>query len=168
LGGSNTVAFNDEGVGVLSVSSTDDEISRSNMVFSNVGIGIDLEGSSEDTLGNTANGPGDADAVPNDLQNKPIITAARTSSAKTTVQGKAKSKTGRTYTIEFNSNPTDTNEGKTFIGKTTVETRVDELRSFTFSPDIKVPMVQTIPATATDASIGDTSEFSSASKVVAS
>jgi hypothetical protein len=64
-GRSNTVAFNDDdGVGVFRVSSTDDEISRSNMIFSNVGIGIDLEGSSEDALGKTANDPGDADAAP--------------------------------------------------------------------------------------------------------
>ena len=105
--GSNTIAFNgDDGVSVTSGSGN--EISR-NSVFSNAGIGIDLEGGFEDAAGNTANDPGDIDTGSNGLQNKPVISSAKTSSTKTTITG--------------NSPPSPTRSTGSSSSPTPVETR---------------------------------------------
>jgi len=172
--GSNTIAFNgDDGVEVFSISSTGNEISR-NSIFSNVGLGIDLVGQGESPSTNvfTPNDPGDADEGPNNLQNKPLINSAKTVSGKTTIQGQLDSipkldGVVQTYTIEFYSNPQDTNEGKKFFGEKSITTSVDGLRTFTFSPTTAVSVGQTITATATRASTHDTSEFSAPRKVAA-
>jgi CSLREA domain-containing protein len=165
--GSNTIAFNgQDGVGVEGNLSTGNAVSR-NSIFSNAGIGIDLVGGVEDAAGSTANDLDDPDQGPNTLQNKPVLSSAKTVSGKTTIKGKFNSgHQGFDYLIQFYSNPSGTNEGKKFIGQKIVTT--DEIRNatFTFSPATAVSAGQTITATATDSAVG-TSEFS-APKTVAS
>ena len=168
--GSNTIAFNGED-GIEIQAGTRNAISR-NSIFSNGGIGIDLQGGFEDAQGNTANDPGDIDNGPNGLQNKPVITSAKSSSTKTTIAGKLASRPDSGYTIEFFSNPSG-NEGKKFIGqKSIVNTDPSGDATFTFSTATKVPAGQTITATARsvnlDASNGDTSEFSAPKTVTLS
>jgi hypothetical protein len=112
--GSNTIAFNGEdGVEVDRNAAIRNAISR-NSIFSNAFLGIDLQGGFEDAAGNTANDPGDVDTGANGLQNKPLITSAKTSSTKTTITGKLESRPNSGYTIEFFSNPS-ANEGKKFL-----------------------------------------------------
>jgi hypothetical protein len=167
--GSNTIAFNgSDGIFVVG-SSIGNGISR-NSIFSNGGLGIDLEGPDEGlfTDVSTPNDPDDADSGANNLQNFPVITSAKTVSGTTTIKGKLDSNPNQTYTIEFYSNPLGTNEGKKFIGKKSVTTSVDGLRSFIFTPAMSVAVGQTITATATRAFTHDTSEFSAPKKVVAS
>ncbi len=164
-GGSNTIAFN--GGDGVSITSGVRITVNGNSIFSNAGLGIDL---ADD--GPTPNDPGDADSGPNDLQNKPVLTAAKTVSGKTTVKGKLASQPDSGYTIQFFSNPSGTNEGKKFIGeKSLVRTDGSGNATFTFSPAAKVPVGQTITATARainfDASNGDTSEFSAPRTVTA-
>jgi hypothetical protein len=167
--GSNTIAFNgDDGVEVDGTAPTRNAISR-NSIFSNAGIGIDLQGGFEDAAGNTANDPGDVDTGANGLQNKPLITSAKTSSTKTTISGKLQSRPNSGYTIEFFSNPS-ANEGKKFLGeKSIVNTDSSGNATFTFSTSTRVPVGQTVTATARsvnlDASNGDTSEFSAPKSV---
>ena len=166
--GSNTIAFNGED-GIEVQAGTRNAISR-NSIFSNAGLGIDLRGGFEDAAGNTANDPGDIDSGSNGLQNKPVLTSAKTSSTKTTINGKLESRPNSGYTIDFFSNPSG-NEGKKFLGqKSIVNTDPSGNATFTFSTATKVPAGQTITATARsvdlDASFGDTSEFS-APKTVA-
>jgi hypothetical protein len=166
--GSNTIAFNGED-GVQVQSGTGRKISR-NSIFSNAGLGIDLQGGFEDAQGNTANEPGDVDSGANGLQNKPVITSAKTSSTKTTITGKLASTPNRGYDIEFYSNPAGTDEGKKFVGlKSIVNTDPAGNVTFTFSTSNKIPVGQTVTATARsvnlDASNGDTSEFSAPRKV---
>jgi CSLREA domain-containing protein len=167
--GSNTIAFNGRDGVSVDFGSTGNEVSR-NSIFSNAGLGIDLLGSGEnfDTNVSTPNDPGDADSGANNLQNKPIMTSAKTVSGKTTIKGKLGSNPNQTFTIEFYSNPADTNEGKKFIGEKSITTSVDGLRSFTFTPTTSVAVGQTITATATRASTHDTSEFSAPRKVTPS
>ncbi len=168
--GSNTIAFNgDDGVEVFSISSTGNEISR-NSIFSNVGLGIDLVGQGESPSTNvfTPNDPGDADEGPNNLQNKPVLSSAKTVSGKTTIAGKLDSIPNQTYTIEFFSNPQDTNEGKKLIGEKSITTSADGLRTFTFSPATSVAVGQEITATASSTATGDTSEFSAPKRVASS
>jgi hypothetical protein len=164
-GGSNTIAFNgSDGVRILTGSAN--AISR-NSVFSNGGLGIDLSGGVEDAAGNTANDPGDADTGVNNLQNKPVLSSAKNTSSATTVSGKLNSSPAKTFAVQFFSNPAG-EEGKKYIGQKLVTTDASGNVSFTFKPASKVATGQTLTATATDASSGDTSEFSVPRKVVSS
>jgi hypothetical protein len=166
--GSNIIAFNGHnGVKVFDSPSSGNEISR-NSIFSNGGLGIDLVGPGEDGSGlglPTSNDAGDGDSGPNNLQNKPVFSSARNASGKTTIKGKLNSTSGKTYTIEFFSNPNGTNEGKKFIGQKSVTTDGSGNATFTFSPASKVALGQTVTATATKSATGETSEFSAAKTV---
>jgi hypothetical protein len=175
--GSNTLAFNgQDGVFVVD-SSIGNEVSR-NSIFSNGGLGIDLEGEGEGISTNVStpndgddpNTPQvdpDSDIGANNLQNKPVLSSAKTSSTRTTVAGKLNSTPGKTFTVRFFSNPSGTDEGKKFFGQKSVTTDGSGNASFTFSPTSKVAAGRAITATATSSG-GDTSEFSAPKKVVAS
>ena len=142
--GSNTIAFNFEGVTVIP-SSTGNLITR-NSIFSNTELGIDLP-------------------FP-PLQNAPVLSSAKTSSTKTTVKGTLSGAPGKSFTVEFFSNPSGGDEGKKFIGKKSVTTDASGNASFAFVPATAVSVGQTVTATATSDSTHDTSEFSAARKVV--
>ena len=113
-----------------------------NSIYANGGLGIDLAGT-------TTNDPGDADAGPNDLQNKPVLSSAKTSATSTTVRGTLNSTSGKTIVVRFFSNPSGTDEGKTFIGQKCVTTDASGNATFTFSPAQKVGLGRTVTATAT-------------------
>jgi Periplasmic copper-binding protein (NosD) len=128
---SNTIAFNGKdgvsvagGGGRLGIIVGANSI-LSNSIFSNGGLGINLinpnvaipVGGSE---GPTANDTGDSDTGPNGLQNKPVISSAKTVSGKTTIKGKLNSHSNETYTIQLFSNPSGTNEGKKRIGEKSI------------------------------------------------
>ena len=177
----NTIAFNGgDGVKVSDAAGSRLTVGAnsifSNSMFSNGGLGIDLVGGTENTAGVTANdgdNPStpqpdpDSDSGPNGLQNKPVLSSAKTVSGKTTIVGKLNSSPQQTYTIQFFSNPSG-NEGKKLIGQKSVTTDASGNRTFTFSPATAVSVGQTVTATATNtSSSGDTSEFS-APKTVAS
>jgi CSLREA domain-containing protein len=170
LAGSNTVAFNGGPAGIVFASDGVGNEVSGNSIFANAGLGIDLDGGVEDALGNTANDPLDVDSGPNDLQNKPSVSSAKTLSGKTTIKGTLSSEVGKSYKIEFYSNPSG-NEGKKFIGTKSVTTGSDGKAAFTFTPAAAVSVGQTITATATNATSGsphDTSEFSAPRTVAAS
>jgi CSLREA domain-containing protein len=168
-GGSNTIAFNGQDGVEVDGTSTHNEVSR-NSVFSNTGLGIDLIGQGEGVFTNVSNpnDPSDTDSGANNLQNTPVLSSAKSVSGKTTIKGNLTSTPNQTYTIEFYSNPKDTNEGKKFLGEKSVATSVDGLLTFTFTPAASVSGGQTITATVTRDSTHDTSEFSVPRKVVAS
>jgi hypothetical protein len=141
--GSNTIAFNHfDGVLVFG-SSTGNRISR-NSIFSNGGLGIELFSLA---------------------QNEPVISSAKTVSGKTTVKGTLSGAAGKTYTIEFFSNPSGGDQGKKFIGQKVVTTDASGNAAFTFIPATAVTVGQTVTATATSDSTHDTSEFSAPRKV---
>lgn len=130
----------------------------SNSIFSNGGLGIDLSGD-----GVTPNDPKDPDTGPNRLQNFPDLSSASVLGGQITIAGSLNSNTRKTFIIQFFSNPiADPNEGKTFIGQTTVKTNRKGNRSFnvTFTPLQSVSAGQRITATTTRNSTGDTSEYS--------
>jgi hypothetical protein len=167
--GSNTIAFNGgDGVKIESFGSSPATGNRViiNSIFSNAGLGIDLVGGTENTTGTTKNDPGDADGGSNNLQNKPVITSATNSGGTTTVKGKLNSIPNASFDVVFYSNPSD-NEGKKFIGATNVRTNASGNATFSFSTAQTVAPGQRVTAWATDAALGNTSEFSAPRTVVA-
>jgi hypothetical protein len=154
----NVIAFSGQD-GVMIEGGTGNRVLRNAIFSSLAGLAIDLGGD-----GLTANDPGDADTGANDLQNKPAIASARTSAEKTTIRGALGSKPNQTFMVRFFSNPSGTDEGKTFIGKKKVTTGSDGKASFIFSPARKVGVGKTVTAAATGSE--GTSEFS-APKIVA-
>ena len=84
-------------------------------------MGIDLSLSFSGD-GVTANdGVGDADTGPNNLQNFPVITSAKTGRRATTIKGTLQSTQDGTFTIQFCSNPNGTkDEGKSIIREQSV------------------------------------------------
>lgn len=159
-GTANTIAFNGEdGVQVENNTSFGNGILR-NSIHSNDEQGIDL---GDD--GATANDEDDPDSGPNNLQNKPDLTSAENSGGETTVEGTLNSLANRDFRVRFFSNPSGS-EGKKYLGaKSNVITNANGNVSFTFEPENKVPAGQTITATVTRGSTGDTSEFSANEEV---
>jgi hypothetical protein len=130
-----------------------------NSIFANGGPGIDLGGE-----GPTANDAGDADAGPNNLQNRPVLTSAKTSATSTTVRGTLNSTPNTTFRVEFFSGPSG-EQGRTFRGSRSITTDANGDAPFTFSPTVRVGVGQRMTATATD-SYDNTSEFSAPRTVV--
>ena len=160
-GASNTIAFNG-GDGVFvgtccgALPGTGNAI-LSNAMFSNTGLGIDL-----DPDGVTPNDVGDGDTGANNLQNFPVLTSALSGSS-TTIEGTLNSAIGTAYRLEFFSNtvcdPSGHGEGETFLGFTDVSTDGSGNVSFMVTFPTTVPVGQFITATATDPD-NNTSEFS--------
>src|SRR5215212_7218792 len=157
----NVVSRNDgDGVEITSEVATGNRI-LSNSFYANAGLGIDL---GDD--GPTPNDPGDADTGANNLQNKPLLSSAKKgATGTTTVRGKLDSTPNKTFTVQFFSNPSGTDEGKTLLGSVAGSTHGAGDASFAFSTKKAIRLGQNITATATGA--GGTSEFSAPRKVVA-
>jgi hypothetical protein len=163
-GSANTIAYNGEdGVTVVDAFSTGNRVLR-NSIYSNDGLGLDLIGGIESASGSTSNDFDDLDGGPNNLQNKPDLISAENSGGETTVNGDLSSTSNETFKIRFFSNPSG-NEGKKYIGQKSIATDANGNDSFTFQPAKKVAVGQTITATATSDSTGDTSEFSGPEEV---
>ena len=158
----NIIAFNG-GDGVLVSGGTGNRILR-NSVFANGGLGIDLRGGTEDAAGATANDEDDHDLGPNGLQNTPVLRAATTTGAATTVGGRFNSTPNKTFTLRFFANRAGEDEGRTYLGEQSVTANAVGNVSFIFGPDQKVAVGKTITATATGPG-GNTSEFSAARTV---
>lgn len=117
-------------------------------------------------------GPGDADVGPNNLQNYPVLSSAKTGRRSTTIKGTlesipAQGQIGVGYTIQFFENPRSTKyEGKKLIGeRSVIDTDGDGIIPFAFKSPKKVKERLYVTATATYNATGDTSEFSAPKKV---
>ena len=158
----NVVAFNgdathnDNGVEVLKSGTATPVGNRilSNSIFSNQALGIDLSNSGS---GGREQDSKDPDTGANNLQNFPVITSATTTGTTTTIAGTLNSKPRKTFTIQLFSNPTGTDEGKTFLGQVQKKTNLKGKTSFSFLGPA-VTQGDEITATATGAD--GTSEFS--------
>ncbi len=148
------------------VSTANNDYILRNSIFSNSGLGIDLGND-----GPTPNDARDPDKGPNALQNKPVLTSAKTVSGITTIKGNLNSARNLHFLVQFYSNPSG-NEGKKFIGQKEVLTDRSGNVAFAFKPKKKVAVGQKITATATSFELPfgrvDTSEFSAPKKVAAS
>ena len=158
-GTGNIISGSGVGVAIAGDGATGNRL-LSNSIFANFGLGIDLGAD-----GPTANDPGDTDTGANNLQNKPVLSSAKKgATGTTTVRGNLNSTTGKTFAVQFFSNPSGTDEGKTLLGSKSVTTNGTGNVSFVFSTKKQVRLGQNITATATGAY--GTSEFSAPRKVV--
>lgn len=155
----NIIAFNVQD-GVIVVGSSTGNRILVNSIFANfLGQGIDL---GDDGI--TANDRRDRDEGSNNLQNFPVITSATHGFGDSTdIKGKLNSTPRKRFTIRFFATPptSEEDQGKHFLGQTTVKTNRRGNASFNFLNDIfGVQAGWTITATATKEITGDTSEFS--------
>ena len=148
----NAIAFNAKGVVVTGSTSTGNSI-NSNSIFSNTGIGIDLNND-----GITPNGSNSGTA--NNGQTYPLLFTA----SGTTVSGLLNSTPNTTYRLEFYSSPTS-DQGQIFLGSITVTTDSAGLANFS-APISIIPAGQVVTATATNLTTGSTSEFAATPGVI--
>jgi len=149
-------------VQIGTVSATGNAI-LSNSIFSNVGLGIDLN---QD--GVTPNTPGGPHTGANNLQNYPVLTSVTGNSTQTTVQGTLNSTPNATFELQFYSNtvadPSGYGEGQSFLGSKSVTSNSNGDVSFSATFSTSDFVGQFISATSTDAA-GNTSEFARDSQV---
>jgi hypothetical protein len=160
-GAANTISGNGSaGVLVNGSSATGNSI-LFNSIFSNDGLGIDLNND-----GVTANDTDDPDTGENNLQNFPLINSATRSSTTgfTTITGTLNSNPNQGFIIQcfLAENPADGSdhgEGAVLLDSTIRST--GPLGNTPFQCDTQLPEAgQEVTATATNISSGDTSEFS--------
>ncbi|HEV2969843.1 MAG TPA: NosD domain-containing protein [Pirellulales bacterium] len=149
-----------DGVRVLDQSSSN--TIRANSIFSNGGLGIDLNGD-----GVTPNDNEDGDTGANGLQNFPVIVAADPGIA-TQVMGSLNSTPNSVFTLDFYANAIPDSsgygQGKRWIGSSTVTTDAAGKADFDLTFASATVPGEWITATATSAD-GSTSEFSRAALV---
>lgn len=163
-GSGNIIAHNTyEGIILYNTNTTGNTI-RGNDIFSNGDLGINLVGGTEIGYGVTANHVGGAVPGPNDLQNYPVITAASATTNLTAISGTLNSTANRSFLIDVYRNaspdPSGNGEGQIYVGSTTLTTAGNGNGSFTLVANSSY-IGQYFSVTATDATTGDTSEFSS-------
>ncbi|WP_367848130.1 cadherin domain-containing protein [Rhodoferax sp. WC2427] len=135
-----------------------------NLVYGGTGLGIDVGGN-----GVTANDTGDGDTGPNNRQNYPVLTLARTNGSSVDMAGTLNSTASSYYRIEFFASPTGNaggyGQGQIYLGFVNVATDGSGNASFsTTLSGVAVPVGYVVSATATKSDSGyatftDTSEF---------
>lgn len=153
----NTITANGKaGVAVSGDSNVHDTI-RKNAIFGNGGLGIDLEGGSEQASGVTANDTDDADQGPNDLMNFPVGVTAQFDGTNTYVSGVLVTSDPTKATIDVYVSDTVSasgfGEGQQYLDTTIAG--ADGSFVLVYPGRLPHPFVS---ATATDAA-GSTSEF---------
>jgi CSLREA domain-containing protein len=157
LNASNVIVYNIAG-GVAVLSGSSNRI-RLNRIYSNAGLGIDLDRDGALPFdGVTYNDAGDGDAGANALQNFPVLTAATNS----TVNGVLRGAASTSYTVDLFSasscDPAGFGQGAAFQSTSAVTTNANGVASFAL-PVAGVGASTVFAATATSPA-GNTSEFS--------
>lgn len=157
VGDGNIIAFaGTNGIVVESLTATGNEI-RSNAVFSNGLLGVDLGND-----GLTINDIGDGDSGPNELQNYPELLAATADLGNTLITGTLDSTPVTVFTLEFFANTTcdasGNGEGQRPLGTVLVPTDSGGGVNFDVSVPFEAGTNEFVSATATDPA-GNSSEF---------
>ena len=158
-GAGNRIAFNTSNA--IHVTTGVGNSFRGNAVFSNGGLGIDLEPN-----GPTPNDTNDPDSGPNNLQNYPVLSFANTGGA---VNGSLNSTPSTLFTLDVfasaSCDPSGFGEGQRYLGS--FQTSTGTNGTAMFQPNFgALTLGEFITATATDPN-GNTSEFASCVPVAA-
>lgn len=166
-GAGNTIAnHSDDGVRIWSSAGDANQIRR-NSIYNNAGLGINLQGGDEASIGNsvTVNDLLDVDAgasAPNELQNFPQILSAHSSGATTDVTVSLSAAAGTTYMIDLYgsrfANTSGYGEGRTWLDAVTLTTDATGNAVQDFSLPVNTTIGDFLTATATSLD-GNTSEF---------
>lgn len=132
---------------------------RSNSIYNNAQLGIDQNANNAVETNDHCDG----DIGANDDQNYPVLTSAALSGGTVAISGTLDSLASGSFTVDFFGNTSAGDEGRIYLGSTTVNTNGACTASFTAGPFATTLISgNTVTATATNnaASNPDTSEFS--------
>jgi hypothetical protein len=139
-----------------------------NSIFSNAGLGIDLEFDGDPNCVEP-NDNCDVDTGPNNLQNYPVITSVISGAGSTNIQGSLNSTASTSFRVEFFDNPQcdpfNNGEGQTFIGFANIMTDGSCNAPINVTLPATVQPGHVVTSTATDPN-NNTSEFSACRVVV--
>src|SRR4029077_14919775 len=114
-----------------------------NSIFSNFGLGIQLEITGAPDCVNNTNDHCDVDTGANNLQNYPVITSVISGGGSTTIQGSLDSAPNTTFRIEFFDNvqchSSGFGQGETFIGSADIPTDANCNATINVSLPVTVP-----------------------------
>ncbi len=165
-GQGNVIAYNGRvftGAGVTIDTGSVGVTVEGNAIYSNYGLGIDLNGD-----GVTLNPPGGPHTGANDLQNYPVLTSALLSGGNTVVAGSLNSTPSTTFRLEFfaspGADPSGHGQGRIYLGASNVTTDGSGNATINATLSKSVPAGDWVSATATAAN-GDTSEFSAVVRI---
>ena len=172
-GAGNVIAFNTLAGVAIDRSASGSSVGNSvlgNSIYSNTGLGIDLDDtySSTPSAGVTANDSGDADTGGNNRQNFPVLTSTTTTGAQVTVNGTLNSTASTQFRIEFFASTaqdaTGYGEGQRYLGSLNVTTDGSGNATINATLAAAVAASEFICATATKSdatftTFTDTSEF---------
>lgn len=139
-----------------------------NSIFSNAGLGIDLEFDGDPNCVEPSDNC-DVDTGPNNLQNYPVLTSAISGGGSINIQGSLNSTPSTTFRVEFFDNAQcdffGNGEGQTFIGSASIATAANCTGPINVILPVNVQPGHVITATATDPN-NNTSEFAACQVVV--
>ncbi len=164
-GAGNVIAYNSRGV-IVDANPTNsfNNAILGNRIFGNATLGIDLY-----PAGVRSNDSGDGDTGPNNYQNYPVLTSARTDGTQINLVGTLNSAANTSFRIEFFASATGDasgyGEAERYLGFVNVTTNSAGNASFNTFLSAPVAVGESVTATATRANAGftafyDTSEFS--------
>lgn len=165
-GEANRIAFSG-GEGVLISDNSSGNTVRGNRIYRNGALGLNLSGGVQDGRGVTSNDAGDADSGANNLQNYPLLSGLRlsgTSAVSGTVSVALNSRPSDSFALDFYRvtapDPSGFGEGEFYLGSRTITTDASGNYSGNLSFSLGSNFAeQSLSATATNLSSGDTSEF---------
>jgi hypothetical protein len=133
-----------------------------NSIFSNAGLGIDLEFDGDPNCVEP-NDNCDTDTGPNNLQNYPVLTSAISGGGSIFIQGSLNGAPNTTFRVEFFDNtqcdPFGNGEGQTFFGSADIPTAGNCTATINVTLPVALEPGHVVTATATDPN-NNTSEFS--------
>jgi CSLREA domain-containing protein len=165
-GAGNLIAYNTQDGLVVSFNGATGNSFLGNSVYANGHLGIDLKDN-----GVTDNDNLDKDNGPNDFQNFPVLTSARTDGTGTIIiNGTLNSLANTTFRVEFfasvTGDPSGYGEGQRYLGYVSVTTNGSGDAAFSQTLSAVVAVGEVITSTATN-SDGSTSEFSQGINAIA-
>ncbi len=137
-----------------------------NMIVRNFGLGIDLVGGSQASLGVTLNDALDADTGPNDFTNYPTLANFTNNGSVVTIDGTLQAMANTTYVVEYFAmapdqvDPSGHGEAGFYLDVQTVTTDASGAAVLAFNKSVALPTDSFFSATATEVSTNETSEFS--------
>ena len=159
----NVIAFNGRNGITLEPTAGSQNAIFANVIHDNAGLAVDLGND-----GPTDNDSDDPDPGPNDLQNAPLLTDARSADGGLIIDGVLNSSPNATYRLDFwlnnTATPSTNGQGQFYLGSSFVQLPGSGTETFQVGFAVSAVHTQYVTATAMDL-FGNSSEFSLARQV---